>query len=161
MKKSTKKTISIYPFWVICDLMVNYIEIQDFAELPCISLLRYTWNDTENALENWENVLEKVLEKCLIFFFWKSVLTMLSHRCEQKLSHVRKRVLNFAVNSLHYQPLSKSDSQHWCRYCLNAPKWREAIAWSPGLSMQCITHVKKTGHWYETSVLFKKKKKSA
>ena len=69
------KAISIYPFCVICDLMVKYIEIQDFVELPCISLLRYTWNDAENVLENCENVLEKVLEKCLNFF-WKPVLTM-------------------------------------------------------------------------------------
>ena len=48
--------------------MVNYMEIQDFVELPCISLLWYTWNDTENVLENCENVLEKVLEKYLNFF---------------------------------------------------------------------------------------------
>ena len=60
--------ISIYLFWMICDLMVNYMEIQDFVELPCISLLRYTWNDTENVLENCETILEKVLEKCLNFF---------------------------------------------------------------------------------------------
>ena len=64
----SKKAISIYPFWVICDLMVNYMEIQDFVELPCISLLRYAWNDIENVIENCENVLEKVLEKCLNFF---------------------------------------------------------------------------------------------
>ena len=38
-KKMSKSTISIYPFWVMCDLMVNYMEIQDFVELPCISLL--------------------------------------------------------------------------------------------------------------------------
>ena len=48
--------------------VVNYMEIQDFVELPCISLLRYTWNDTENVLENCETILEKVLEKCLNFF---------------------------------------------------------------------------------------------
>ena len=53
---------------MICDLMVNYMEIQDFVELSCISLLRYTWNDTENVLENCETILEKVLEKCLNFF---------------------------------------------------------------------------------------------
>ena len=53
---------------MICDLMVNYMEIQDFVELPCISLLRYTWNDTENVLENCVTILEKVLEKCLNFF---------------------------------------------------------------------------------------------
>ena len=47
--------------------MVNYTEIQDFIKLPCISLLWYTWNDTENVLEIWKNVLEKVLEKCLNF----------------------------------------------------------------------------------------------
>ena len=39
IQKMSKKAISIYPFWVICDLMVNYMEIQDFVELPCISLL--------------------------------------------------------------------------------------------------------------------------
>ena len=60
--------ISIYLFWMNCDLMVNYMEIQDFVELPCISLLPYTWNDTENVLENCETILEKVLEKCLNFF---------------------------------------------------------------------------------------------
>ena len=53
---------------MISDLMVNYMEIQDFVELPCISLLRYTWNDTENVLENCVTILEKVLEKCLNFF---------------------------------------------------------------------------------------------
>ena len=57
----------MYPFWLICDLTVNYMEIQDFVELPCI-LLWYTWNDSENVLENCENVLEKVLQKCLNFF---------------------------------------------------------------------------------------------
>ena len=74
-KQCQQKAISIYPFWVICDLMVNYIQIQDFVELPCISLLWHAWNDTENVLENCVNILEKVLEKCLNFF-WKSVLTM-------------------------------------------------------------------------------------
>ena len=48
--------------------MVNYMEIQDFVELPCISLLRYTWNDTENVLENYETMFEKVFEKCFNFF---------------------------------------------------------------------------------------------
>ena len=48
--------------------VVYYMEIQDFVELPCISLLRYTWNDMENVLENCETILEKVLEKWLIFF---------------------------------------------------------------------------------------------
>ena len=67
-KKCQQKAISIYPFWVICDLMVNYIQIQDFVELPCISLLWHTWNNTENILENYEIILEKVLEKCLNFF---------------------------------------------------------------------------------------------
>ena len=64
----SKKQISIYPFRMICDLMVNYMEIQDFVKLPCISLLRYTWNDMENVLENCETILEKVLEKCLNLF---------------------------------------------------------------------------------------------
>ena len=41
-KKRQQKAISIYPFWVICDFMVNYMQSQDFVELPCISLLRYT-----------------------------------------------------------------------------------------------------------------------
>ena len=59
--------------------MVNYMEIQDFVELPCISLLRYTWNDTENVLENYETMFEKVFEKCLNFFFWKPVLTITRH----------------------------------------------------------------------------------
>ena len=63
-----KQTISMYQFWVIGDLMVNYMEIQDFVGLSCISLLRYTCNEPENVLENCENVLEKVLEKCLNFF---------------------------------------------------------------------------------------------
>ena len=67
-QKMSKKAIFIFLFWLICDLMVNHMEIQDFVELPCISSLWYTWNDTENVLENCENVLEKVLEKCLIFF---------------------------------------------------------------------------------------------
>ena len=49
------------------------MEIQDFVELLSISLLRYTWNDTESVLENCETILQKVLE----FFFWKPVLTML------------------------------------------------------------------------------------
>ena len=49
-------------------LMVNYMEIQDFVELPCISLLPYTWNHTEHVIENYETILEKVLEKCLNFF---------------------------------------------------------------------------------------------
>ena len=31
-------------------------------------LLCYTWNDIENVLENCKNVLEKVLEKCFIFY---------------------------------------------------------------------------------------------
>ena len=58
-----------------CDLMVNNMEIQDFVELPCISLLRYTWNDMENVLESCETVLEKSW-KVLEFFFSKPVLTM-------------------------------------------------------------------------------------
>ena len=53
---------------MICEFIVNYMEIQDLVELSCISLLWYTWNDTENVLENCEIVLEKVLEKWLIFF---------------------------------------------------------------------------------------------
>ena len=60
----SKKAISIYLFWMICELVVNYMEIQDFVELPCISLPWYTWNDAENVLEN----CEIVLEKCLNFF---------------------------------------------------------------------------------------------
>ena len=64
----SKKQFPSTPFWLIYDLMVNYMEIQDFVELPCISLLRYTWNDTENVLENCETILKKVLEKCLNFF---------------------------------------------------------------------------------------------
>ena len=64
----SKKQFPSTPFWMIYDLMVNYMEIQDFVELPCISLLRYTWNDTGNVLENCETILEKVLEKCLNFF---------------------------------------------------------------------------------------------
>ena len=59
-----KKAISMYQFCVIGDLMVNYMEIQKFVGLSCISwfsLLRYTWNDHENVCENCENVLEKVL----------------------------------------------------------------------------------------------------
>ena len=67
-KMLKKKAIFIYPFWLICDLTVNCMEIQDFVQLPCISLLWYTWNDNENVLEKCENVLEKVLEKCLNFF---------------------------------------------------------------------------------------------
>ena len=58
----------IYQFWVICDLMVNYMEIQDFVTLPYNALLRYTWNDTESVLENCENFLEKVFVKSSIFF---------------------------------------------------------------------------------------------
>ena len=77
IQRNIKRAISIYPFWVIGDLMVNYMEIQDFVELSCISLLRYTGNDTGNVLESWENVLEKFLENCLNFFFWKSVLTII------------------------------------------------------------------------------------
>ena len=73
IKTCKKNRIFIYPFWIICDLMVNYMEIQDFVELLSISLLRYTWNDTESVLENCETILQKVLE----FFFWKPVLTML------------------------------------------------------------------------------------
>ena len=71
-QKMSKKAIFIYPFWLICDLTVNCMEIQDFVQLPCISLLWYTWNDHENVLENCENVLEKCLN-----FFWKPVLTMI------------------------------------------------------------------------------------
>ena len=48
--------------------MANYMEIQDFVELPYTCLLRFTWNDTENVLENGKNILEKVLEKCLNIF---------------------------------------------------------------------------------------------
>ena len=68
-KKCQQKN-PIYQFWVICDLMVNHMEIQDFVTLSYNSLLRYTWNDTENFLE-------KVFVKSLNFF-WKSVLTMKS-----------------------------------------------------------------------------------
>ena len=68
--KKCQQKYPIYQFWAICDLMVNYMEIQDFVTLPYNSLLRYTWNDTENFLE-------KVFVKSLNFF-WKSVLTMKS-----------------------------------------------------------------------------------
>ena len=70
-----KKAIFIHSFWLIFDLMVNYLEIKDFVkeikdfvELSCISSLWYTWKDVENVLENCKNVLEKVLENCLNFF---------------------------------------------------------------------------------------------
>ena len=62
-KKQFPSTLSEW-----CDLMVNYMEIQDFVKLPYISLLWYTWNDMENVLENCETILEKVLENCLNFF---------------------------------------------------------------------------------------------
>ena len=29
---NVKKAIYIYLFWLICDLVVNYMEIQDFVE---------------------------------------------------------------------------------------------------------------------------------
>ena len=83
----SKKQFPSTPFWLIYDLMVNYMEIQDFVELPCISLLRYTWNDTENVLENCETILEKVLEKCLNFFSenlyspWNINIATFGHDC--------------------------------------------------------------------------------
>ena len=72
---ASQKALSMYQFWVTGDLMVNYMEMQDFVELPCITSLRYTWNDTDNVLENCENVLEKSLKSAWIFF-WKHALTM-------------------------------------------------------------------------------------
>ena len=76
----SKKAISIYPFWLICDLMVNYMEIQDFVELPCISLLRYTWNDYHwKVLEFFPYLMAFspkalfspfMLTMCLILMFW-------------------------------------------------------------------------------------------
>ena len=51
-----------------CDLMVNYMENQDFDRVTLYFLIGYTWKDTENILENCKNVLENVHEKCLIFF---------------------------------------------------------------------------------------------
>ena len=65
---SKKQFPSTRSEWFVTCRMVNYMEIQDFVELPCISLLRYTWNDTENVLENCETIFEKVFEKCLTFF---------------------------------------------------------------------------------------------
>ena len=38
-KKHSKKAIVTYLFWLICDLTVNCMEIQDFVQLPYISLL--------------------------------------------------------------------------------------------------------------------------
>ena len=75
-KKTCKKAILIYLSWVICNVMVNYLEIQDFVELSFISLLRYTWDDIENVLENCENVLEN----CLNFF----LETCTHHGCNFK-----------------------------------------------------------------------------
>ena len=71
VKKKSKKGNFHLPFLSDLWLMVNYMEIQDFVELPCNFFtaihLVYT-PDSENVLENCENVLEKVLEKCLNFF---------------------------------------------------------------------------------------------
>ena len=68
-KKQKNKPIFIYPFWMICDLMVNYVEIQGFVKLPCFCFLQYIWNNTENVPENCKNVLEKNPWKVLVFFF--------------------------------------------------------------------------------------------
>ena len=67
-KKCKKKSNFHLPVLTDLWLAVNCMEIQDFVQLPSISLLWYTWNDNENVLEKCENVLEKVLEKCLNFF---------------------------------------------------------------------------------------------
>ena len=85
---SKKQFPSTRSEWFVTCRMVNYMEIQDFVELPCISLLRYTWNDTENVLENCETIFEKVFEKCLTFFFWKPVLTIKPHPKGIWISHV-------------------------------------------------------------------------
>ena len=36
---------------MICDLMVNHMEIQDFVELPCISLLRHIFTANSPATQ--------------------------------------------------------------------------------------------------------------
>ena len=70
-QKKSQKAISICPFWVICDLWWITWKFKILSSYPVISLLKvlqYAWNDSENVLENCENVFEKVLEKCLNFF---------------------------------------------------------------------------------------------
>ena len=78
---------------MICDLTVNYMEIQDFVNLPGISLMRLTWNDSENDLENCENILENILEKCLNFFSWKLVLAITRYDSYQTYSFIINFVL--------------------------------------------------------------------
>ena len=129
----SKKQFSSTPFWMIYDLMVNYMEIQDFVELPCISLFRYTWNDTENVLENCETILEKVLEKCLNFFSenlyspWEYNSRMWTHtwhpipRSEAELWSV------FCEDFQENWPCHNSNALYYAGY----GAWRQVKCWTP------------------------------
>ena len=61
-KKKTKKKkqknirISIYSFWVICDLMVNYMEIQDFVTLDFFTVIHL---DSVKIIDTLHTILSR------------------------------------------------------------------------------------------------------
>ena len=140
--------------------VVYYMEIQDFVELPCISLLRYTWNDTENVLENCETILEKVLEKWLIFFSQNLYSPWRGFNYHLKLVYFE---LIFCEIAMRWMPKHLTDHKStlvqvlaWCHQAIRP---RSLLTYDPG-HMTSLGHKELSSdnnsdwenHWTETKL---------